>query len=214
MADSTAVDNRARQIHAEWLALWLTFNYCALRPKELPHTALVFMQLTYIDIGACHTLRRLPDSLGQLQALQCIKIRGCNIFEGFPDSLGDLSNLTVLQATYNFNMRTLPDTIGKLGRLEHLDLSGCDALTTLPVSLGDLTSLCSIEISGCINLACPVYGDIRYWTCIRLLSFLRVNNKSLKMLLLVVAGRQAGRKRIPPELVHMIHLQTWNTHQV
>ena len=136
------------------------------------------------------------------------------MFEGFPDSLGDLLNLKVLQATYNRTMRTLPDTIGKLDRLEKLDLSECWALTALPVSLGDLTLLHSIEVSGCTNLAFPAYNDIKQWKPARLLSFLSASNNGLKMLLLAVAGRHAGKRRIPSELVHMIHLQTWNTRQV
>jgi hypothetical protein len=68
-------------------------------------------------LTGCLSLRELPTSIGQLNALQNLNLKGCS------------------------NLQELPTSIGQLNGLQKLELTGCSSLQELPTSIGQLNAL-------------------------------------------------------------------------
>ena len=88
-------------------------------------------------------LEVLPESIGQLGALECLCIRN-NPLTTLPESFGNLHALRRLNLSNN-RLTSLPESIGALYALEQLWIFK-NQLTALPVSFGELYSLINLSI--------------------------------------------------------------------
>ena len=89
-------------------------------------TRLVEFQL---NCGYSHQLKRLPDNIGDLTALEELRI--------------------------NCRLHSLPPSIGNLSNLQDLDLFNND-LTSLPIEICNLPNTCYIDVE--YNDLCPEYN--------------------------------------------------------
>ena len=110
------------------------------------------LQQREIHCEHCEYLKKLPESIGQLQNLQELVLGGCKSLTTLPESIGQLQNLQVLDLERCKNLTTLPESIGQLQNLQKLDLGNCEKLTTLPESIGQLQNLQELNLEWCVNL--------------------------------------------------------------
>ena len=96
----------------------------------------------------CKALRVLPDSLGQLSALQNFNLTYCSTLDALPDSLGRLSALQHLDLSCCSSLTALPDSAGQLSSLQQLHLAQCSLLVSLPRSFGQLPLLQRLNLIG------------------------------------------------------------------
>ena len=87
----------------------------------------------------------LPESFGQLSALQWLDLSSTQI-TALPESIGQLSALQTLYL-YNTPITALPESFGQLSALQTLDLT-CTKITALPESFGQLSALQRLELSN------------------------------------------------------------------
>ena len=80
--------------------------------------------------SACAVLGSLPDSFGQLQALQTLILRGCGARMSLPGSLGQLQALQPLDLIECEAWEPLPDSLGQLQALQALHLRWYRALAS------------------------------------------------------------------------------------
>jgi hypothetical protein len=95
----------------------------------------------------------VPDSIGQLRALDYLRVRRSRCMTCLPDSLTSLGQLTTLDLEGCCNLARLPASLGNLASLRYLSLIGCACLTELPESLGQLSALEVLFLSECEKLA-------------------------------------------------------------
>lgn len=148
---------------------------------ELPEDIGLLRALTRIDLRH-NSLRRLPESLGQLHRLEDLTSMGNelaslpdvfhhlkrlryldmreNRLQSLPPSLGALENLQTLILWENC-LSELPTEIGQLKRLVRLDLSR-NPLLSLPESLRHCDALVYLDISGTLISHLPEWlGEMR-----------------------------------------------------
>ena len=89
------------------------------------------------------SISALPDSIGQLAALQRLELGFTNI-SALPDSIGQLTALQSLNLLRT-PISALPDSIGQLANLEDLNLSGTK-ISALPDSIVQLAALQSLSL--------------------------------------------------------------------
>ena len=77
------------------------------------------------------------------------------MLEALPETIGNLQALEVLYLGSNPSLSTLPDSIGRLQMLEHLDVSEC-ALRLLPLSICQLVGLRRLYLSHNALQALPM----------------------------------------------------------
>ena len=87
----------------------------------------------------------LPESIKNLSKLEVLSIRSSHSLKELPDWIGDLTNLKKLNITTS-EIKTLPKTIGKLHKLEELSVTWTP-LEILPDFFSNLTALKKIELS-------------------------------------------------------------------
>jgi len=148
---------------------------------ELPEDIGLLRALTRIDLRH-NSLRRLPESLGQLHRLEDLTSMGNelaslpdvfhhlkrlhyldmreNRLQSLPPSLGALENLQSLILWENC-LSELPAEIGQLKRLVRLDLSR-NPLLSLPESLRHCEALVHLDISGTLISHLPEWlGEMK-----------------------------------------------------
>ncbi len=119
---------------------------------ELPGWVLQQPALQYLSAaGSIRTC--LPESLGQLTALQRLILSSNSQLSRLPESLGQLAALISLDLSSCETLRTLPASVGQLGALRELSLRFCSNLTMLPESLELLGCLQVLDLEGCNQLA-------------------------------------------------------------
>ena len=74
----------------------------------LQNERVISLRLYYL-----YDLQTIPDSLGNLEALEKLIITYNDSLNSIPESIGDLKDLKVLKLDNN-NLKTFPDTIGNL----------------------------------------------------------------------------------------------------
>ena len=99
-------------------------------------------QLRILDLGITK-ISALPDSIGQLAALQFLYLSDTSI-SALPDSIGQLAALQFLYLS-DTSISALPDSIGQLAALQSLDLS-CTNISALPDSIGQLAALQRLDL--------------------------------------------------------------------
>lgn len=92
-------------------------------------------EVRQVVLSGCRSLRALPESVGQWQALMYLGLGRTNGFEA-------CSSLTAL-----------PESVGAWKNMRSLDLSGCESLTHLPNTVGGWSQIACVNLSCCITLA-------------------------------------------------------------
>ncbi|KAH9782261.1 ADP-ribosyl cyclase/cyclic ADP-ribose hydrolase [Citrus sinensis] len=111
----------------EWLGSYeLVLKECS-NIESLPSSLCMFKSLTSLEIVDCQNFKRLPDELGNLEALRTLTVDGTTI-------------------------REVPESLGQLPLLYSLQLKNCSELEYISSSIFKMKSLESIEISNCSNL--------------------------------------------------------------
>ena len=135
-------------------------QYCSSLTK-LPDAIGELNALTMLNLFGCWSLAALPAAIGKLSALTSLNLSGS--LAALPDAIGELKALTMLDLAYCSRLTELPAAIGELGALETLILRKCSGLKALPDSIGKLGALSTLELKGCPSLAFPpeeMRGDV------------------------------------------------------
>ena len=104
--------------------------------------------LTSLKIIDCKNFKRLPNELGNLEALEKLKVKGTAIRE-VPKGIQDLSKLTSLDISYCGRLQTLP----KLPcNLHYLNASVCTSLEALSAGLSSISVDLSVDLRDCLKL--------------------------------------------------------------
>jgi len=100
----------------------------------------------------CLSLRELPSSIGQLNALQNLYLTRCSSLQELPTSIGQLNALQKLDLIWCLSLQELLTSIGHLNALQKLDLTGCSGLQELPTSISQLNALRELDLTSCSKL--------------------------------------------------------------
>ena len=95
------------------------------------------------------SLTELPDDLFTLPRLASLSLGLRPIrapLTSLPETIGQLKALETLDLEKWFSLSRLPDSICELHALRSLQLHGCFRLTELPANIGQLTNLESLDI--------------------------------------------------------------------
>ncbi|CAM6117100.1 unnamed protein product [Calypogeia fissa] len=108
-----------------------------------------FGSLRFLEVLKLYseTLKSLPDSLGDLPKLQKLEIAGR--WKKLPETLGNLNALISLKICYSPNLEELPRTLGNLIALENFAIWDCNRLSSLPKSLEHLSNLTEFSLLSC-----------------------------------------------------------------
>eukprot|EP01018_Ginkgo_biloba_P022307 Gb_22489 [translate_table: standard] len=130
--------------------------------KKLPEEIRCLSRLKELDLTGCQCVQ-LPQSLGDLNALQKIRLDSCRSLKELPQSLGKLQSLKCLELQFCESLTHLPAEIGSLSSLHMLDLSFCQSLKEVPRSFCSLSSLQYLNLMSCVNLLeLPhCFGDLK-----------------------------------------------------
>jgi Leucine-rich repeat (LRR) protein len=123
---------------------------CLDKREPLPETigALAKLKVLKVDNGnGCRMSASLPESIGQLEALETLIWHGAqNLQRAFPRSLSRLTALRVLDLGGN-RLTALPGFVAELHHLQELRLD-FNRLTSLPDFLGELRELRVLALGG------------------------------------------------------------------
>jgi Leucine-rich repeat (LRR) protein len=123
--------------------LRLSGNHC-----ELPAWIGELTQLERLTIGYNYKLRRLPDSLENLQKLRFFSWSDeTKLSGGFPMVITKLSNLVELELGWHDGLE-LCDEIGQLEHLERLNLEA-SSISSLPDGFYRCSKLSWLNLEGC-----------------------------------------------------------------
>ncbi len=112
--------------------------------REVPESLGQLTALQGLYLGN-NQLSALPESLGQLTALRWLDLGG-NPLSTLPQWLGHFTALRTLYLFHN-QLSALPESLGKLSALQTLYLHG-NRLSNLPESLGQLTALQTLYLNN------------------------------------------------------------------
>jgi|GEM_PF-365669 len=89
----------------------------------------------------------IPQSIGDLRALNWLYLYSNNLSGGIPTSIGNLTALTQLFLHANPNLGGgIPSSIGNLTSLNYMYIYRCQLTGSIPSSIGNLTNLISLYI--------------------------------------------------------------------
>jgi Leucine-rich repeat (LRR) protein len=132
---------------SKWLKLRVIS--CTHLPDDIGN---VGHQMVQLHLCSCNNLKSLPDSFGQLKALQQLTLLDCSSLQMLPDAFGRLAALQKLTVSNCSSLRQLPKTFGRLAALQKLYLNSCDSLHKLPDTIGQLAGLQSLYLISCSSL--------------------------------------------------------------
>ena len=107
--------------------------------------------LTTLDLRICHALTELPANIGSLSALVTFYLSYAHI-KALPESIGELRALETLDVRCCPKLATIPDSIGDLFSLQTLRLEECDELLVIPEPVARLTQLKRFSCWHCYRL--------------------------------------------------------------
>jgi hypothetical protein len=116
------------------------------RQEGLLFSASAFLSKAASGAGlSCNNLQSLPDSIGNLHALQYLSLNN-NQLISLPNSIGNLHALRHLRLFTN-HLQFLPESMGNLNTLEKLYL--CDNhLQSLPESIGNIHTMQELSLEN------------------------------------------------------------------
>jgi Leucine-rich repeat (LRR) protein len=89
----------------------------------------------------------IPDSLGQLTALQNLDFSKDKLNGPIPSAIGKLQALKTLNLSANLFSSSLPDSIGMLTNLTHLSLRNAKLTGSIPATIGNLVNVAIFDLS-------------------------------------------------------------------
>ncbi|CAM6092378.1 unnamed protein product [Calypogeia fissa] len=113
----------------------------------LPNSFGNLAALEILIVSNCTSLKRLPASFGNLSSLERLEVKICTKLQRLPENFGKPKALKVFKLIRNHRLQALPDSIGNLSSLKEIHIDA-DGLKTLPGSLGQLQSLEELHISA------------------------------------------------------------------
>jgi Leucine-rich repeat (LRR) protein len=116
--------------------------------KRLPESLGNLQSLRFLRLDKCKELLELPDSLGELKQLRTLHMRECKAMKSLPGSIGNLTNLVDLSLSKCIGLDSLPPSIGNCASLEDMILNKCKGFTELPESICELKRLCYLDLRG------------------------------------------------------------------
>jgi hypothetical protein len=123
------------EVQAETVTLVIQRWYPSL-PEQLPHLE---------DLTICDSFcQALPETIGELAALQTLHLPCCLQLQSLPETIGELAalqTLDLLDLQGCSQLQLLPGTIGELAALQQLNLQDCSQLQSLPETIGELAAL-------------------------------------------------------------------------
>ena len=125
----------------------LSLSYSRLTSLPDIFNSSSFNNLRSLSLSNCESLTALPESLGNLSALEELDLSNC----GNPTA-GNLSTLKRLLFSNCKGLTVLPESLGNLSALKKLSLNNCRSLTALPESLDNLSALKKLDLKNCISL--------------------------------------------------------------
>ncbi|XP_070675973.1 disease resistance-like protein DSC1 isoform X2 [Malus domestica] len=131
--------------------------------KELPESVWSNKNISYLNIGRCEDLEKLPSNNCELKVSNVLGIESCTSLGEFSELPRDITKLSLVDFK---RLVSLPTHICKLKYLEELNLSGCSKLENFPEILEPmehLVSLCLKE-TAVKMLPSPIENLIRLQT--------------------------------------------------
>ena len=163
--------------------------------ERLPSLSLY---LTHLYMSYCPLLSDLPDSLGQLAAMQVLGLLECHALLRLPESLGQLAVLRHLSIVGCDRLTCLPESIGRLSQLTVLDIEDCPRLRCLPSSFGQLTALDVLNIKGSpLNW---LRSPLRLGGVASVLDLYQRHHAPPQVLVLLLVARTTGGRHVSEEL--------------
>ncbi|CAL5394631.1 unnamed protein product [Camellia sinensis] len=104
--------------------------------------------LQFLDLGGPSFSGQLPESIGNLKALNFLYLLHCNLSGSIPVSVWNLTKITDLAFSSNSFSGQIPSSISNLAKLNSLYLSGNNLNGQIPDSLGNMSQLTSLYLSG------------------------------------------------------------------
>jgi Leucine-rich repeat (LRR) protein len=104
------------------------------------------VSLKHIDFGGCLSITVLPESMGQLSALEVLKIASTKI-HSLPNSFSSLCALQELDCSET-NLSLIPPYVGSWVSLTKLRIVACP-ISILPWALGTLENITLIDVDRC-----------------------------------------------------------------
>jgi Leucine-rich repeat (LRR) protein len=101
-----------------------------------------------LSLPTCELVGTIPQSIGNLEALNYLDLSQNEISGTLPESIGNLKLLNDLILSENKISGSLPESIGNLKSLNKLDLYENKISGILPESLGNLKSLNKMDLSN------------------------------------------------------------------
>ncbi|XP_048136641.1 disease resistance protein RPV1-like [Rhodamnia argentea] len=135
--------------------------------RRLPETFGNLRSLLTFDVSHSR-ISKLPCSIGGLVKLRLLNLSECTKIKELPDSVGELQSLVELDLS-STSLDHLPDSIGNLKQLKVLMINRIRGITRLPSAIGLMEILEELDASGCGNLTGEIPEEIGSLSCLRIL---------------------------------------------
>ncbi|XP_048136638.1 disease resistance protein RPV1-like [Rhodamnia argentea] len=135
--------------------------------RRLPETFGNLRSLLTFDMSHSR-ISKLPCSIGGLVKLRRLNLSECTKIKELPDSIGELQSLVELDLS-STSLDHLPDSIGNLKQLKVLRINRIRGITRLPSAIGLMEILEELDASGCGNLTGEIPEEIGSLSCLRIL---------------------------------------------
>ncbi|CAN6722809.1 unnamed protein product [Malus baccata var. baccata] len=131
--------------------------------KELPESVWSNKNISYLNIGRCEDLEKLPSNNCELKVSNVLGIESCTSLGEFSELPRDITKLSLVDFK---RLVSLPTHICKLKYLEELNLSGCSKLENFPEILEPMEHLVSLRLkeTAVKMLPSPIENLIRLQT--------------------------------------------------
>ncbi|KAI8619122.1 hypothetical protein BC830DRAFT_1105739 [Chytriomyces sp. MP71] len=116
-------------------------------PEEMGHG---LRSLVKLYLHNNHFMGAIPDSFGDLMALEDVWLNGNSFSSSIPQRFFSLPHVTALRLDGNTRLAGgVPADVGRMQCLRYLNLSGCSALRgDLPVEIGACICLREVNVNG------------------------------------------------------------------
>ncbi|XLR09732.1 hypothetical protein S83_037670 [Arachis hypogaea] len=129
------------------------FNLEEMKFTSLPDNCFAKMKkhLRYLNLKGCSSLKTLPNSICDLQNLQCLNLPKCYNLQELPTNMKNLISLQYFFLTVKVTSLSSMN-IGHFRQLKFLFLWYCTKLVYVPSAVGRLTALKKLVIHWCTEL--------------------------------------------------------------